>query len=98
MIGTVGAVVAIGSGAAIASGDDESTQRPIEGSALQHASAVALAETGGGEVTATEIDDEDSTYEVEVTLEDGSQVDVQLDDNFQVLSSDVDHEDDGQAG
>lgn len=98
VIGTVGVVVAIGSGAAIASGDDDATDRPIEGSALQQATDAALAETGGGKVTGTEIDDEDSKYEVEVTLDDGSQVDVQLDDDFQVVSSDADHDHDGQAG
>lgn len=98
VIGTVGVVVAICSGAAIASGDDDGTDRPIEGSALQQATDAALAETGGGKVTGTEIDDEDSKYEVEVALDDGSQVDVQLDDDFQVVSSDADHEDDGQAG
>lgn len=98
VIGTVGVVVAIGSGAAIASGDDDATDRTIQGSALQQARDAALAETGGGEVTGTEIDDEDSKYEVEVTLDDGNQVDVQLDDDFQVVSSDADHEDDGQAG
>ncbi len=98
VIGTVGVVAAIGSGAAIASGDDDASDRPIQGSALQQATDAALAETGGGKVTGTEIDDEDSKYEVEVTLEDGNQVDVQLDDDFQVVSSDADHEDDGQAG
>ena len=54
----------------------------------------ALEETGGGEVTGTEVGDEESYYEVEVTLDDGSQVDVQLDRDFQVVGSEADHEDD----
>ncbi len=33
-------------------------------------------------VTGTEVGDEESYYEVEVTKADGSQVDVQLNDNF----------------
>lgn len=66
------------------SGDD---QTPIAGEALQKASAAALASTGGGRVTATEDGDEESAYEVEVTLDDGSQVDVQLDENFKVVGS-----------
>ena len=41
--------------------------------------------------------DEDSYYEVEVTLDDGSQVDVQLDDGFNVVGGETDSagEDDG---
>jgi hypothetical protein len=37
-------------------------------------------------------------YEVEVTLDDGSQVDVQLDTAFQVVGSAADVEDDGTEG
>ncbi len=65
-------------------------------SALDKASAAALEETGGGRVTETEVGDEESYYEVEVTLEDGSQVDVQLDKSFTVVSSSADHEDNGK--
>ena len=42
--------------------------------ALTRASAAALAEIEGGRVTGTEISDEDSYYEVEITLGDGQQV------------------------
>ncbi len=75
----IGAVaVAVGTGVATAQPDDgEGT--PITGEALTKASQAALAFTGGGTVTATEVGDEESLYEVEVTLADGSQVDVQLD-------------------
>ena len=58
--------------------------------ALEKASAAALAETGGGEVTDTEVGDEESYYEVEVTLDDGTQIDVQLDEEFNVVSSEAD--------
>ena len=59
--------------------------------ALERASATALSATGGGNVTDTELGDELSFYEVEVTLDDGRQVDVQLDESFTVvrLSADV---------
>ena len=60
--------------------------------------AAALAETGEGRVTETEVGDEESYYEVEVTLDDGSQVDVQLDEQFNVVGSSVDHEEDGDDG
>ena len=36
------------------------------------------------------MDDEESKYEVEVTLEDGTQVDVQLDEDFQVVGTESD--------
>ena len=80
-------VAALGvAGAAVvnASTDDE-TETPITGADLQRASDAALAHTGQGRVTGTEVGDEDSFYEVEVTLDDGTEVDVQLDENFQVV-------------
>jgi hypothetical protein len=49
-------------------------------------------------VTGTEVGDEESYYEVEVTLDDGRQVDVQLDESFAVVSSAADVEDSGEAG
>lgn len=89
------ALVLAAGGAAIAgSGDDDASDTAIQGPALQQASEAALAETGGGKVTETEVDDEESYYEVEVTLADGSQVDVQLDRTFVVVSSDADKEGD----
>ena len=87
------AIVAGGTGAGIAAasgGDDD--EAPISGEALDRASAAALEETGEGRVTETEVGDEESYYEVEVTLDDGSQVDVQLDKSFKVVGSSADHE------
>ena len=91
------AVLALGAatgGVAIASGvaDDDATETPITGTALDRASAAALAHTGGGRVTGTEVGDEESYYEVEVTLDDGRQVDVQLDRSFDVVGSDADRD------
>ena len=45
-------------------------------------------------MTGTEVGDEESFYEVEVTLADGSQVDVQLDESFDVVGSESDDESD----
>ena len=59
----------------------------------RRAEEAALAETGGGRVTGTEVGDEESYYEVEVTLPDGRQVDVQLDQDFTVVGSESDQED-----
>lgn len=59
--------------------------------ALTRASAAALAHTGSGTVTETEVGDEDSYYEVEVTLDNGDQLDVQLDEAFKVVGDKVEH-------
>jgi uncharacterized membrane protein YkoI len=82
-LGAGGAAVAVGTGE---SGDDDATQQSIQGSALKKASDAALAHTGGGKVTETEVNDEESYYEVEVTTDQGQQ-DVQLDRSFNVVSS-----------
>jgi uncharacterized membrane protein YkoI len=71
---------------------NEGPDQPIGGSDLDKASAAALAHTGGGQVTGTEVGDEQSYYEVEVTRDDGTQVDVQLDRSFQVVGGEVDEE------
>ncbi len=63
---------------------------PITGPDLDRASEVAINHLGGGTVTETEIEDEESYYEVEVTLDDGRQVDVQLDENFNVVGTESD--------
>ncbi|MFI5625560.1 PepSY domain-containing protein [Nocardioides sp. NPDC051685] len=81
--GTVGAARAL-------SGDDDTHEQPIPTSERDRAEQAALEETGGGTVTGTEVDDEESKYEVEVTLDNGHQVDVQLDESFQVVGTDGD--------
>jgi hypothetical protein len=104
VIGAGAAVLALaagGAGVALAGGGAEDAAEgpdvPIEGSALDQASAAALDATGGGSVTGTETGDEESYYEVEVTRDDGSQVDVQLDRDFQVVGESADHEEPGDS-
>jgi hypothetical protein len=92
------ALAAGGVGIASATGGDDS-ESPIAGKALDRASAAALAATGGGTVTETEVGDEESLYEVEVTLPDGNQTDVQLDRDFNLVGQSADEEaanDDGR--
>jgi len=88
------ALAGIGAGVAAATGggDDDATDTPISGSALERASDAALQATGGGTVSETETGDEESYYEVEVTRDDGSQVDVQLDRDFNVVGQEGDSE------
>ncbi len=92
VIGGAALVVAAAAGGAYAltAGDDDTTERPIPAGDRERAEDAALAETGGGTVTGTEVDDEESAYEVEVTLEDGTQVDVQLDEDFVVVGTEAD--------
>ena len=78
--------MAMGAGVAVAQPDD-SNETPITGDALTQATNAAVAFTGGGSVTQTKVGDEESYYQVEVTLADGQQTDVQLDQQFQVVGS-----------
>ena len=77
-----------GAGVAVAAAGDDP---PITGSDLDKASAAALAHTGGGRITETDTGGAQA-YEVEVTLDDGRQVEVEMDQDFNVLSSDRDGE------
>ncbi len=90
---TLGAASA---GIAVASRDDDATETPITGIDLQKASSAALAHTGGGSVTGTEVGDEESYYEIEVTLDGGGRVDVQLDRTFNVVTSEGDRDGAGE--
>ena len=96
--GAIGALAVAGTTYAVAGGplDDDATDTPIRGADLERASAAALAHTGGGRVTETEVGDEESYYEVEVTLDNGNQVDVQLDKSFNVVGSEGDRDGSGE--
>ncbi|MCW2687319.1 MAG: hypothetical protein JWR37_2209 [Mycobacterium sp.] len=84
--GVAALVITLGTGIAVAQPDD-SNETPITGDALTQASAAALTFTGGGTITQTKVGDEESYYQVEVTLADGRQTDVQLDQQFHVVGS-----------
>ncbi len=89
---TILALCAGGAGVALATGAGDDSESPISGRALDQASAAALEATGGGTVTETEVGDEESYYEVEVTRLDGSQTDVQLDRDFNPVGQSADEE------
>jgi uncharacterized protein with LGFP repeats len=67
--GLIAAVAAllllVGAGVAYATGDDSSSQPT--GSNIEKAKSIALDHTNGGNVTGTEVGDEEGYYEVEVT-------------------------------
>lgn len=81
----------IGTGAAQQGTTDD--DQPLTGETYDRAVAAALEETKGGTVTETEMGDSGATYGVEVLLQDGRQVEVNLDQNYKVTSQEAD--DDG---
>ena len=72
--------------------EDESDDAPITGTALDKASTAALKYIGEGQVTDTETGDEEGYYEIEITLDDGREVDVHIDENFSVLGKEWEDE------
>lgn len=85
------AAIAGGAGAVVATGGDD--DQPITGAALEKATEAALAHTGGGTVTETELGEDGAAFGVEVRLDDGRQVEVNLDADFNVIGDEPD--DDG---
>ena len=97
LIATVAALalLGIGTGAVLAvSGDDD---RPLQGNALERATAAALDHVGGGRIIETEIGDDGAAYGVEIQRSDGSVVEVNLDQNFQVISTEGDYDTAGES-
>lgn len=92
-----GALVAalIGGGTAVAVGTVGDDDQPLTGSALERATAAALAHTGGGTVIESEVGDDGAAYGIEIRVDDGSVVEVSLDENFQVIGEETD--DDGPS-
>ncbi len=92
--GLVAAAVAmlllVGAGVAYATGGDSSAQQT--GDNIEKAKSAALDHTNGGNVTETEVGDEEGYYEIEVTSDDGSQADVHLDRDFNVIGTSADNE------
>jgi uncharacterized membrane protein YkoI len=80
--GTVAATAAAG-------GDDD---QELTGATRDRAVAAALAATGGGTVLETEAGDDGAAYGVEVRLDDGRQVEVNLDSSFKVVNQESDED------
>ena len=65
----------------------------MTGATLDRATDAALEHTGEGTVVETEAGDGDAAYGVEVRMDDGSEVEVELDEDFNVIGTEQD--DDG---
>ena len=83
-VGALALLAAGGTAGAVAASTGD-TDTAITGAARAHAERVALNTVGSGQVSATEVGDEESYYQVEVTKDDGTQTDVNLDKNFNVV-------------
>jgi uncharacterized membrane protein YkoI len=82
----VAMLLALGAaGIAYANGGDSEEQ--LTGPEAEKAKSAAIAAVGGGTVTEVEPDDGNGTgaFEVEVTREDGSQLEVHLDGDYNVV-------------
>jgi uncharacterized membrane protein YkoI len=94
-IATAGLVAAVAGGIAAAAADGD-TDQELTGATRDRAVAAALAATGGGTVLETEIGDDGAAYGVEVRLDDGRQVEVNLDENFRVVGREADEDKPGE--
>jgi hypothetical protein len=84
-------------GVAYATGDDSVQQ--TTGPNIERAKSAAVDYTNGGFVTGTEIGEEEDSYELEVTCDDDSQVDVHLERDIVVIGKLADYESpDGKDG
>jgi uncharacterized membrane protein YkoI len=85
-------VALLGAGIAYANGGDSEEQ--LTGPEAEKAKSAAIAAVGGGTVTEVERDDGNGTgaFEVEVTREDGSQLEVHLDGDYNVVGQQADED------
>jgi hypothetical protein len=90
VVGGVLAALAIGAGAVWAGSSDD---KPLRGNSYERATEAALDHVGGGTVVETEVGDDGAAYGVEIRTDDGSVVEVNLDENFEVIGQEAD--DDG---
>jgi uncharacterized membrane protein YkoI len=81
----------VGAGVAYATGSGGDPSEQAAGTNLDKAKSVALQEVNG-QVTGSEVGDEEGAYQIEVTRPDGTQVDVNIDKNFNVINAKADHD------
>ncbi len=89
----VAMLLALG-GAGIAYANGGGSEEQLTGPDAEKAKSAAIAAVGGGTVTEVERDDANGTgaFEVEVTREDGSQLEVHLDGELNVVGQEADED------
>ena len=90
-----GAAVVVAGAAATVSVATGSQDQPLEGAQLERATEAALEHTGEGRVVESESGGDGDAYEVAVLLEDGSVVEVHLDERFDVTGTEAEGESGG---
>jgi uncharacterized membrane protein YkoI len=89
----VAMLVALGAGIAYA--NRAGSEEQLTGLDAEKAKSAAIAAVGGGTVTEVERDDDGygpGVFEVEVTRDDGTQVEVHLDGDYNVVSQQADED------
>jgi uncharacterized membrane protein YkoI len=97
MVGAGVAVAMVGGLVAAAAATDGDDDQELTGATRDRAVAAALAATGGGTVLETEAGDDGAAYGVEVRLDDGRQVEVNLDEGFKVVNQEPDEDQPGEG-
>ena len=87
------AVLTGGIAIAATTGDDD---EPLTGQTRTDAVDAALEHTGGGQVLETEAGDDGAAYGVEIRLDDGRTVEVNLDEDFNVIGQEDDDDTPGE--
>jgi Peptidase propeptide and YPEB domain len=95
-IGAVVVVLGALAGGGVAWGTAGDDDENVTGTGADRAKAAALAYVGDGQVVGVEQEGEGgATWEVEIERTDGSTVEVALDENYKVLGSGAEEDDDG---
>lgn len=88
------AMLVAGAAGGVAVAQTADDDAPLTGDTYDRAVSAALDHAGGGEVTETEVGDDGAAYEVEVRMDDGTEFEVNLDENFVVIGSEIDDDTD----
>ena len=97
--GAAAAAVALGGAAVAAASTTPGDDQPLSGTALQQAGDAAIARTGPGTVVSAETENEaNASYEVDVRLNNGDRVEVNLNGSFEVVGVEGPGQDDDGAG
>jgi hypothetical protein len=92
----IAGLVTAGAGTAVGLASSGNDDVPLKGDAYERATEAALDHLGEGEVVETEAGDDGAAYGVEVRMNDGLVVEVELDNEFNVIGSEQDERPDSE--